>query len=71
MVNRAELVGARRRRSQRTNQSDDCIEVAFLDGGRVALRDSKNRGEGSVLVFTPGEWAAFGGGVTDGEFERP
>jgi hypothetical protein len=36
----------------------------------VAVRDSKDRG-GPVHVFTPREWAAFVGGVLDGEFERP
>ncbi|MFE4366961.1 DUF397 domain-containing protein [Streptomyces sp. NPDC056835] len=47
------------------------VEVAFLDNGRVAMRDSKDKGNGPALVFTPGEWAAFEGGVLDGEFKRP
>ncbi|WP_235609360.1 DUF397 domain-containing protein, partial [Frankia casuarinae] len=47
-----------------------CVEVAFLDAGLVAVRDSKNQG-GPVLIFTPGEWDAFLGGAKDGEFERP
>jgi hypothetical protein len=34
----------------------------------VAVRDSKDR-EGSVLTFTPAEWAAFTDGVRDGEFD--
>jgi hypothetical protein len=46
------------------------VEVAHLDGGLVGVRDSKNPG-GPALVFTPGEWDAFTGGVTDGEFNRP
>jgi uncharacterized protein DUF397 len=32
--------------------------VAYLDGWRVAVRDSKDP-EGLVLEFTPGEWCAF------------
>ncbi|WP_435832876.1 DUF397 domain-containing protein [Nocardia vinacea] len=46
----------------------ECVEVAFLDGGMVGVRDSKNP-TGPALVFTPGEWSAFTVGVNDGEFE--
>jgi hypothetical protein len=46
-----------------------CVEVAFLDD-RVAVRDSKDR-QGRVVVFSYREWAAFTGGVRDGEFDPP
>ncbi|MEU4403527.1 DUF397 domain-containing protein [Streptosporangium sp. NPDC023963] len=36
----------------------NCVEVARLSGGRVGVRDSKDR-SGPALVFTPGEWVAF------------
>ncbi len=36
----------------------NCVEVARLAGGRIGVRDSKDR-SGPALVFTPGEWAAF------------
>jgi hypothetical protein len=45
----------------------DCVEVARLPDGRVAVRDSKDPA-GPVLRFTPAEWAAFLGGVQNGEF---
>ncbi|MFJ4743507.1 DUF397 domain-containing protein [Streptomyces sp. NPDC088775] len=48
----------------------ECVEAAFLDNGRVAMRDSKDNGNGPALVFAPGEWTAFEGGVVDGEFKR-
>jgi Domain of unknown function (DUF397) len=67
----AELTGVRWRKSRRSNGQGNCVEVAFLDGGRVALRDSKDHGTGPALVFTAAEWAAFVGGVADGEFQRP
>ncbi|WP_327149031.1 DUF397 domain-containing protein [Nocardia sp. NBC_01329] len=46
------------------------VEIAMLAEGHVGMRDGKNP-EGPVLVFTPGEWAAFTAGVRDGEFDRP
>jgi hypothetical protein len=49
--------------------SDNCVDVAFLDGGLVALRDSKNP-TGPALAFTPAEWDAFTAGVKDNEFDR-
>ena len=46
------------------------VEIAKLADGHVAMRDGKDP-DGPVLVFTPGEWAAFTAGVRDGEFDRP
>ena len=45
-----------------------CVEIAELDGGQRALRDSKDR-SGPILIFTPVEWSAFAAGVRDGEFD--
>ncbi len=46
----------------------DCVEVARLHGGRVAVRDSKDP-SGPKLIFTASEWAAFIGGVKLAEFD--
>jgi hypothetical protein len=46
--------------------SDNCVEVADLNGGR-AVRDSKDP-DGAVLVFDDAEWRAFREGVQLGEF---
>ena len=57
------------RKSSRSNGQNNCVEIAELaDGGR-AVRNSKDNGTGSVLVFTAGEWSAFIGGAKDGEFD--
>lgn len=45
-----------------------CVEVAGNLPGVVAVRDSKDP-SGPVLVFSPGEWEAFGVGVKRGEFD--
>ncbi|MEU7767124.1 DUF397 domain-containing protein [Nocardia sp. NPDC049190] len=65
-----DLSEARWFKSSRSQAGKECVEVAFLDGGKVGVRDSKNP-TGPALVFTPGEWDAFTAGVTDGEFSRP
>lgn len=56
------------RKSRRSGGGDNCVEVAVCADGHVGVRDSKDQ-QGPVLVFTPGEWAAFTAGVRDGEFD--
>jgi Domain of unknown function (DUF397) len=48
----------------------NCVEVAHLPGGGVALRDTKNRAK-SAHVYTAPEWEAFVAGVKNGEFDLP
>lgn len=50
--------------------SGSCVEVAPLENGRVALRDSKNP-VAPAHVFTHQEWADFVRGVRAGEFDFP
>ena len=66
-----DLAGAVWRKSSRSNGQAECVEVAFLNTGRVVMRDSKSQGNGPVLAFAAGEWDTFLGGAVDGEFERP
>jgi hypothetical protein len=48
----------------------NCVELAHLYGGQVAIRNSRHRA-GPALLFTEAEWEAFLAGVKDGEFDRP
>jgi hypothetical protein len=48
----------------------NCVEVAVLDGGQVAMRNSRQP-DGAVLIFTAAEWSAFLEGARDGEFGTP
>jgi uncharacterized protein DUF397 len=58
------------RKSTRSGDNGgQCVEVAFL-GPAVGLRDSKGKSNGSILIVTPAEWAAFIAEVRDGEFSR-
>jgi hypothetical protein len=63
-----DLSRANWRKSSRSG-ANGCVEVAFVDG-RVAVRDSKDRG-GPVLVFDPHEWDAFIAATRNGEFDHP
>lgn len=45
----------------------NCVEVAFLPGGEVAMRNSRHP-DGPALIFSAAEWDAFLGGAADGEF---
>jgi Domain of unknown function (DUF397) len=68
-MNSSDLAGARWRKSRHSGSNGgECVEVAFLPGGRVAVRDSKDAGAGPALVFTEAEWAAFSAGMAEGEF---
>ncbi|ORT58145.1 DUF397 domain-containing protein [Streptomyces sp. CB03238] len=55
------------RKSSFTGNNGQCVELAPLPGGGVAIRDSKNP-EGPHLCYTAGEWAAFAQGWEAGEF---
>jgi Domain of unknown function (DUF397) len=55
-------------RKSTLSTTNGCVEVAFV-GDRIAVRDSKQQGQGPVLEFTAVEWAAFLGGVRGGEFD--
>jgi hypothetical protein len=57
------------RRSSASGSGGNCVEVAFVEGGDVLVRDSKAPQE-RVLSFTPAEWDAFLAGVRAGEFDR-
>lgn len=55
------------RKSSYSSDDGNCVEVADLDGGARAVRDSKDPA-GPALIFTAAEWAAFTAGVRAGEF---
>jgi hypothetical protein len=67
-TDRADLIGASWRTSSYSQSGGECVQTAFLPGGSVAVRHSKDP-DGSILVYTRGEWDAFLKGAKDGEFD--
>jgi hypothetical protein len=64
----AALASATYTKSSRSSASGNCVEVADLDGGHRAVRDSKHPA-GPALIVTPAQWAAFTAGIRTGEFD--
>lgn len=63
-----DLSGTSWRKSSFSNDIEfECVEVAELGDGAVALRDSTDHTR-EPLRFTAREWAAFTAGVRDGQF---
>jgi hypothetical protein len=58
------------RKSTRSGNSGQCVEVAANIPDVVAVRDSKNR-DGGTLLFTRSGWSAFLAAVKAGEFDLP
>jgi hypothetical protein len=64
----SELAGARWTKSSLSGPTGgNCVEVARLGDGQVAVRNSRHP-SGPALVFTAAEWDAFVRGAKDGEF---
>lgn len=60
-----DLSHAQWRKSPYSVGEGQCVEIADLPGGGVALRDSKNT-HLPALRYTAEEWQAFRRGVIDG-----
>ncbi|PRX47446.1 uncharacterized protein DUF397 [Prauserella shujinwangii] len=62
------LPDARWRKSSYSGAVGNCVEVATLVGGEIAVRNSRDP-QGPALVYTREEIAAFLAGAKDGEFD--
>jgi Domain of unknown function (DUF397) len=56
------------RKSTASNPNGDCVELAQLPAGAVAVRNSRGP-HGSALIYTRAEIAAFVAGAKAGEFD--
>ncbi|MDV6011217.1 DUF397 domain-containing protein [Haloechinothrix sp. LS1_15] len=64
----AQLAGVEWRKSSRSGAQGNCVEIARLDSGEIAVRNSRHP-DGPALIYTRDEVAAFVVGAKDGEFD--
>jgi len=64
-----ELRGARWQKSARSNSQGNCVEMAQLPTGQIAVRNSRDP-QGPALVYTRAEIEALILGVKDGDFDN-
>jgi hypothetical protein len=58
------------RKSSFSNLNGNCVEIGRLLPDRVGVRDTKDYGNGPVLIFTAAEWDAFIAAAKDGQFDN-
>ncbi|WP_327044895.1 DUF397 domain-containing protein [Microbispora sp. NBC_01189] len=63
-----DLSGVTWRKSAHSNSTGNCVELAELSDGSVAVRNSRYP-EGPALIYTRDEIRALVLGVKDGEFD--
>jgi Domain of unknown function (DUF397) len=63
------IYGARWQKSRRSNSQGNCVEMAELPGGSVAVRNSRHP-EGPALIYTRLEIEALILGAKDGDFDN-
>ena len=65
----AELGEVRWQKSCHSNHNGECVELAALPTGEIAIRNSRFP-VGPVLLYTRAEITAFLAGAKDGEFDH-
>ncbi|KIZ16110.1 DUF397 domain-containing protein [Streptomyces natalensis] len=67
-VSAESIEGAVWRKSRRSAPGGDCVEIAALEDGGFAVRNSRDP-QGPALIYTRAEMVAFLGGAKDGDFD--
>jgi hypothetical protein len=65
----AKIHGVRWQKSRRSNSQGNCVEMAELPGGSIAVRNSRHP-EGPTLIYTRLEIEALILGAKDGDFDN-
>lgn len=58
-----DLTQVKWRKSTWSAMNGNCVEFAELNGGLVGVRDTKDHGQGPVLVFGSSVWRSFINGL--------
>jgi hypothetical protein len=64
-----DLGGVTWQKSRRSNSSGNCVEMAQLPDGEIAVRNSRHP-DGPALVYTRAEITALILGAKDGDFDN-
>jgi hypothetical protein len=64
-----QLPGVTWQKSKRSQSNGDCVELARLADGSIAMRNSRHPG-GPALVYTQDEITAMILGAKDGDFDN-
>jgi hypothetical protein len=65
-----ELAGAKWFKAAASSANGGCLEAAFLDSGRVALRDNEDL-DNPPFVVSHHVWRCWLDGAKNGEFDLP
>jgi hypothetical protein len=65
----AQLRQTRWQKSRYSNSQGDCVEMAVLPGGDIAVRNSRDP-NGPALIYTRAEIQALFQDVKDGDFDH-
>jgi hypothetical protein len=57
------------RKSSHSGNGGECVEVGRAADGLIVVRDTKNRSNGSVCLYSPAGWHAFTAGARTGKFD--
>ncbi|TDQ49221.1 DUF397 domain-containing protein [Actinorugispora endophytica] len=68
-ISAAELGDIAWQKSRRSNSIGNCVEMAKLSDGSIAMRNSRFP-EGPALIYTQGEIDALILGAKDGDFDN-
>lgn len=63
-----QMQGVAWRKSHRSNPSGNCVEMARLAPGLIAIRNSRYP-DGPALIYTRAEIRTFIRGIKDGDFD--
>ena len=64
-----ELSGVSWQKSNRSNSQGNCVELAALPSGQIAIRNSRCP-DGPALIYTRAEIVALILGMKDGDFDN-